>query len=505
MRFLNMPLERDEGEYAYAGQLILQGVPPYEFAYNMKLPGTYTAYALIMALFGQTAAGIHLGLLLLNALTIVLIFFLARKFFAGGPSLVACVTFAFLSLSPSLLGMAAHATHFVVLFAVAGILLLQKNEGTRKPRLDFAGGLLLGLAFLMKQPGIFFVLFGAFWILRREWQLDGKTFFPRALLFFTAGAALPFLVTCSVLMACGVFSRFWFWTFTYARIYGSETSLIEGWMALEQFLGEFLEADRWLWLFAGAGLFLLPWERNSARAIFLLALLVASFLATAVGLYFREHYWVMMLPLFSLLAAFVVELLGGTIFKLKWQRWLVVALWCWAAAWSILGFRDALFGWTPQRLSDALYSGNPFSEAVLAADYIQKHSKPTDRIAVIGSEPEIYFYANRRSATGYIYMYPLMEPQPFAAQMQEEMIKEIKTSQPEFCVMVDFDFSWLKNPESKTTILDWSRDFFSNYTPIAFFERFPDGRQSVVIDDEAADYHPQSNQRLSIWKRKPAP
>jgi len=27
MRLRDMPLERDEGEYAYAGQLILQGVP----------------------------------------------------------------------------------------------------------------------------------------------------------------------------------------------------------------------------------------------------------------------------------------------------------------------------------------------------------------------------------------------------------------------------------------------------------------------------------------------
>ena len=43
VRLLEMPLERDEGEYAYAGQLILQGIPPYELAYNMKLPGTYYA------------------------------------------------------------------------------------------------------------------------------------------------------------------------------------------------------------------------------------------------------------------------------------------------------------------------------------------------------------------------------------------------------------------------------------------------------------------------------
>ena len=51
-RLLAFPLDRDEGEYAYAGQLLLEGVPPYKFAYNMKLPGTYLAYAGLMAVFG---------------------------------------------------------------------------------------------------------------------------------------------------------------------------------------------------------------------------------------------------------------------------------------------------------------------------------------------------------------------------------------------------------------------------------------------------------------------
>src|SRR5689334_3555786 len=71
LRLLDIPLTRDEGEYAYAGQLLLQGVPPYEAAYNMKLPGTYLAYALGMAVFGQTIHGVHLTLLLVNNLAIV--------------------------------------------------------------------------------------------------------------------------------------------------------------------------------------------------------------------------------------------------------------------------------------------------------------------------------------------------------------------------------------------------------------------------------------------------
>src|SRR4051812_19201781 len=74
LRLKDMPLERDEGEYAYAGQLILQGIPPYKLVYNMKLPGTYVSYALIMALFGQSASGIHVGLIFINVAAIILVF-----------------------------------------------------------------------------------------------------------------------------------------------------------------------------------------------------------------------------------------------------------------------------------------------------------------------------------------------------------------------------------------------------------------------------------------------
>jgi hypothetical protein len=67
VRLLPVPLERDEGEFAYAGQLILQGIPPYQLVYNVKLPGIYAAYALLMAVFGQTPSGIHLGLLFVKS------------------------------------------------------------------------------------------------------------------------------------------------------------------------------------------------------------------------------------------------------------------------------------------------------------------------------------------------------------------------------------------------------------------------------------------------------
>src|SRR5208337_2585017 len=93
-RLLDIPLERDEGEYAYAGQLLLHGIPPYQLACNMKLPGTYAAYAALMAVCGQSIAGIHLGLMLVNWAAILLVFLLGRRLFGTASGLAAAAAYA---------------------------------------------------------------------------------------------------------------------------------------------------------------------------------------------------------------------------------------------------------------------------------------------------------------------------------------------------------------------------------------------------------------------------
>jgi hypothetical protein len=124
VHLLAMPLERDEGEYAYAGQLMLQGIPPYQLAYNMKFPGVYAAYALVMWIFGESSTGIHLGLLIANLAIIVIVFLLARQLVGLIAAIAAAASYTILSASPSVLGLAAHATHFVMLPTLLGALVL---------------------------------------------------------------------------------------------------------------------------------------------------------------------------------------------------------------------------------------------------------------------------------------------------------------------------------------------------------------------------------------------
>src|SRR6185295_10104267 len=153
------PLERDEGEYAYAGQLILQGVPPYALAYNMKFPGTYYAYSAILAVFGQTPWGIRVGLLLVNAATTILLFQLGRRILGtAAAAAVAASVFALLSLDRWVAGPLAHATHFVLLPAVGGLLVLLRAFESNRRSTYLAAGVLFGTAVLMKQHGAAFVL-----------------------------------------------------------------------------------------------------------------------------------------------------------------------------------------------------------------------------------------------------------------------------------------------------------------------------------------------------------
>ena len=161
IRLLGIPLERDEGEYAYAGQLILQGIPPYKLAYNMKFPGTYAAYALIMSIFGQTISCDSSRFAPVNVATIALIFLLGRRLINDDGGFSAAASYAVLSVSPTVLGFAAHATNFVMLPVLGGILLLLKEQrvtalAPSQPKQLvrlFASGLLFGIGALMKQPG----------------------------------------------------------------------------------------------------------------------------------------------------------------------------------------------------------------------------------------------------------------------------------------------------------------------------------------------------------------
>jgi 4-amino-4-deoxy-L-arabinose transferase-like glycosyltransferase len=447
-------------------------------------------------------------LLAINLASIVVLFFLGRKLFGATVGLSAAAAYALLALSPSVLGFAAQAEHFVILPMLAGVLLLVDLGRQRRLRRIAGAGLLLGLAVLMKQHAAVFVAFGALALLV---PMHGATRVrPRRLIaecaLFAVASLLPFALTCLGIYATGAFSSFWFWTVSYASTYAVMIPFSLGVRQLGQQIVDITTASPALWLLAALGATALWWDGAVRRRARWLALFtITSLVAVCPGWRFSEHYFLLTLPAASLLVGVAVDALsraaaGRRPRLARVVRWGVPLL---AVGLSMAQERAYLFQLPPDAVSRMVYGANPFPEAVEIASYVREHSDPADRIAVIGSEPEIYFYARRPAATGYIYMYSLMEAHDFSEHLQRDMIAQIERLQPRFLVLVNVDTSWTMQPDSSHLLLDWAaKTADQDYEPVARADIVPGEPTVYRWDSEARATPPRSRFYVVLFRRR---
>lgn len=506
LRLVDIPLERDEGEYALIGKSLLAGLAPYKEAYSMKLPGTYFMYALFMKLFGTGIAGVHLGLILANAATVLLLYLGFRKLFNPMIALVAASIYGVMSLSPAVLGFAAHATHFVTLFVAAGIYALSRYQEQKSAGRAFWVGAMFGFAFLMKQQAVFFILFGLAAVFRPALPEKPRKIRPTLvhLAASGAGALAPYALTVVWLISAGVFDKFWLWTVTYAGAYAAGAPLTDGIMlfglAFRPLWNEF--ALFWLLFLAGVLLtFLAGPPRNKMTA---LVFTLCSFLSICPGFYFRKHYFISFLPAVALMGALgLARLISLSAEKMQvrapaYSPLIVVGL----ATVIVLAKGQAhYFEDGANDISIAIYRNNPFVESVEIARYLKENSLQSDRIAVLGSEPQIYLYADRRAVTGYIYTYGLMENQRYNSRMQQEMISEIEAGRPEFLVYCNLPNSWLARPDSPTLIFDWAKAYIQRDYALVGVADFVGDRTHYAWGAAARSYQPRSREQVLVYRR----
>ncbi len=511
---LDVPLQRDEGGYAYTAQLLLSGHPLYGEVYAMRLPGIFLAYALILAVFGPTGAGIHMGLLLVNAATIILVFMLGKRLFGNLAGVTAGTSYAVLTLSTSVLGLWAETEHLVVLPAIGGILVGLAAADRRRGSLLFCSGVMLGLAFLVKQHGAVYGIFMAGYLIFPAFGNHSVS--KRALLqqmgTFCAGFALPFLLTCLAAAYFDVFDKFWFWTVKYAVRYVSMLSVYDGFILFKHTTSRIITANFPLWILGGVlGMRAVFWDKAiREHRRFMLGFLIMSFFGIFPGLIFREHYFILLFPAVALLIGLgvrstinLLSIINSGPTRASLLTLFLVGVLFAVFYGPLIRERDILFHMTPYEVSRATYGTNPFPESVEIAKYIREHSKPEDRIAVLGSEPQIYFYAQRKAATSYMYVYPLMEPHGFAFTMQKEMVEQIESAKPRFMVLIQTPMSWVVRASSEKLILNWVSGFVGKYYRlIGDAEILSDGSSVYRWGNQVARNGPKPNASILVYERK---
>lgn len=464
-----LPLIRDEGEYAYAASLFRYGALPYTDSFLQKPPMIVYTYWLAQLVDDGTGRGARWLLVLFQTASALVLGAIARR--EIGPNAVwpASLLLGPLLLMPNLDQCAANVEQFMILPLLVLGLLYSANRATTDLKPWFAAGFVTAVAFLYKYTcapiGGFILatwLFESFFVLKRVRQT-----------FMSATATLAGFLLGSLLISCPFLIHdggrdLYDCTVRFNRHYAAvHTFSARGFFSQLGSIG----ASWWILILLG-GIFL--YSQPRARRWFYVGLIAAAIVSTAGSWY--GHYYLPLIPLIAFGAAGGMTVIVPRIAALVGiradmvNRLLVVA-----------GMIVALFpNWEALRMSPgsierARYAPYVFAESTIAAKKLAELTSPEDRVLVAGSEPEILYYAGRRSSTRFVIAYPMTLPTIMAESYQIQAVRELSENPPRAIVLVRSPDSWLISRSTPDIYLRYFEELLrTNYTLVGGFRKSGD-------------------------------
>jgi hypothetical protein len=120
---------------------------------------------------------------------------------------------------------------------------------------------------------------------------------------------------------------------------------------------------------------------------------------------------------------------------------------------------------------------------------------------VFGSEPQIYFYSGRRSASSFIFTYELVRSHDHTASMQAEMIQQVESKQPKFIVFVNLNASWMMQEDTDRRIFDWYQDYLEDYEQVGLIDIISPQDTRYYWDRDHIGRTPVSEFWLAVYRR----
>ncbi len=447
---LDVPLVRDEGEYAYAAQLLKCGRLPYEHSFLQKPPMVVYTYALANALAPNTFWFPRLLAGLFAALATCLLGLIARLEFGPGFALPAMWLVTPMLLFPGLWQFAAN-TEIFMLASLLGTIAIYVVSRHRHggPGTWFWAGFLAATTLWYKYTALpmLAVLFGV-WSFE-EWRSggSGRRLLWRWLLGILGAGVASFAALAPFLARDGG-RRLWECTVVYNRYYTASAGfgMTALWSTLQLFL-----ADWWI-------LFLLPAilvVSRRQRLWFWAGMFLAAWVST--GASSHGHYYLVVMPFWALLTAVAINDLASLgAAKLKWPyKGLRRALA--AVVLLLLCLPDLPWVACSKQTFAAVKAGggNAFIESGAVARRVAELTSPNDYVFVAGSEPQILCYAKRLSPTRFVIAYPLMIPTPLAEGYQREAVRDLERHPPAVIVLARLGTSWLRQERSPPILLEY--------------------------------------------------
>ncbi len=491
------PLIRDEGENAYAAQLLRQHLLPYEHSFFQKPPLVFFTYSLAETLAPRTFWAPRILASLFAAAATVLVGFVAYREFGAPCAWPAMWLLTPMLLLPRLDQSLANTEMFMILPLMGTMaLFVAGRDGWGGSRTWFAAGFTAALTLLFKYTALPpLALVFVFWSI----QGSSRQGLWRKWLSAGLGALLGTVLVLGIFLLHDGGKHWWECTVRFNRFYTqSESFGVSG--ALD-WLRRFA-TDWWLLCLLPFGL-LLKWSTQAALWV---AFFAAAVLSTSMSHY--GQYYIVLMPFWALLVVLANEHIAerfsakqpgrveeggaqeseGIATRVRWPLSAgAIRIALTVAAVTVVCVPD-LPAVLSSRSQVALDLPETLNGALVAGERVAALSAPNEPIYVAGSEPQILCYAHRLSSTRFVTAYPLMIPTPLALGYQREAIRELQANPPKLIVWAAENSSWLRHADSPTELLSfltWS--LAHNYQTVGGY---------VVKDGHAHWQEPLSNEQL---------
>ncbi len=510
--FLTIPFERDEGSYSYCGKIMLNGAVPFKDIGSQRLPGVFYSYALIIAIFGYTLKSLHVAFICINLISTLLVYFIGRRMFNNMAALGGAVCWALLSMNMNISGFTIQSEHLVAVTALAGIFCLLKFFDKRTYLWIILSGLFFSWAFEIKQTSFFLGLFAGILLVLKQFfekPRDLKKLILSALAFIAA-VVIPVAIDLLIVWKRGGWEDFHYWFFDIRKEYSSVIPFDEGINYLKMTFEAMYADYRFIWIMSMLGPVLLLF--TSVKWWIKLAVVGFygfGFLTVMPGNHYYGHYFLQWVPTVCISAGacvYAVEELLRVKANLKnTSRYIVLGLLFIFSFSHLNALKKYYFNPNNTQLLRQVYGLNPFPESKVIADKLNSMMKPEDKIAVFGTEIQMYFYTNKISPSRFAGSGALLEfPIKKAEEWQKEFISDVEKANPRFLVFFSHPISWLANPSVKNLIFPWF-DKFSNekYNLLGYADIYDNTTNYVWAPDiDYARNPPKSQYKIFVFERK---
>lgn len=512
--FLNTPFERDEGSYAYCGKIILDGAIPFKDIGSQRLPGVFYSYALMVAIFGYTLKSLHLGFIILNMISALLIFLIGRRMLSNMAAVACALCWALLSMNLAISGFTIQSEHIVALFLLAGIYFLLRFFDHKSMLMIILSGFFFSLAFEVKQTSFFMGLFAGL-------MLVGKQFFEKdrqwktiilSALYFSLAVIIPVAIDLFIVWKRGGWEDFNYWFFDIRKEYTSVITFDQGIDYLKAYWPSIYGSYKFIWILSFIGPVALlftsvkPWIKISVIGFHLF-----GFFTVMPGNHYYGHYFLQWVPSVCIGAGsffYAMEEILRVRFGFKaFSRHIALVVLIIGSVANLNALKKYYFNSNSTQLLRQVYGLNPFPESKVIADKLNTMLKPEDKIAVFGNEIQMYFYTDKISPSRFAGSGSLLEFNiKKAEEWQNEFIHDVEKAEPRFLVFYSHAISWCANPNVKNLIFPWFDKFSAEkYNLIGYADMYDNTTNYVWAPDiDMVNNPPKSQYRIFVFEKRTA-